>query len=76
MHVRLISRSEGHIEIPIEAKRKIFDSVIVPILSYASESWKMTNRNWNRLQVAEMRPLRAMVGKTRRDRVRNEDIRR
>ncbi len=62
--------------IPIEAKREIFNSVMVPILSYASESWTMTRRDWSRVQAAEMRPLRAMVGKTRRDRVRNEDIRR
>ncbi len=57
-------------------QREIFDSVMIPILSYASESWTMMMRDWSRLQAAEMRPLRAMVGKTRHDRVQNEDIRR
>ncbi len=48
--------------IPIVAKRKIFDSVMVPILSYASERWTMTKRDWSRLQAAEMMSLRTMVG--------------
>ena len=34
----------------------------------------MKSADRNRIQRAEMRPLRAMVGKTMRDRIENEDI--
>ena len=61
--------------IPLEAKRTIFQSILTPILTYASESWTLTNRDWSRVQAAEMRTLRAIVDKTKRDRIRNETIR-
>ena len=52
-----------------------FNTVLTPTLTYGSESWVMKTADRSRIQAAEMRPLRAMVGKTRRDRVKNEDIR-
>lgn len=36
--------------IPTEAKKTIFESTLVPILSYTSESWTLTSKDWSRIQ--------------------------
>ena len=58
-----------------EVKRTIFESILTPILLYGAETWSMTSKEESRIQTAEMNVLRAISGKTRRDRVRNETIR-
>jgi hypothetical protein len=47
----------------------------VPVLSYVSETWTPRKRDWNRIQAAEMKYLRAVKGCTRSDQIRNRDIR-
>ena len=42
---------------------------------YGSETWSPNKRDRSRIQAAEMKPLRTILGKTRRDRIRNEKIR-
>jgi hypothetical protein len=42
---------------------------------YGAECWPTKRRHIQQLSVAEMRMLRWICGNTRRDRVRNEDIR-
>lgn len=59
----------------IRVKKIIFDSILVPTLTYGSETWSITTREEKRIEAAEMRVLRMIVGKTRRDRVRNEWVR-
>jgi hypothetical protein len=44
------------------------------ILLYGSETWTCTEREESKLQAAEMKFLRATVGQTRRDRIRNTYI--
>ena len=61
--------------VPLEVKRIIFNTVLTPTLTYGSESWVMTKIDRSRIQAAKMRPLRAIVGKTRRHKLKNEDIR-
>ena len=46
-----------------------------PILLYGAEAWALNTRAKSKLQGVEMRVLRAIKGVTRRDRVRNLDIR-
>ena len=53
----------------------MYKAYYVPVMKYAAEIWTMTQRDESRVQAAEMKFLRSMVQKTRRDRVRNEDIR-
>jgi hypothetical protein len=43
--------------------------------NYGSETWTPRKRDWNRIQVAEMKYLRTVKGCTRLDQIRNEDIR-
>ncbi|KAJ4428996.1 hypothetical protein ANN_25992 [Periplaneta americana] len=47
----------------------------VPVLTYGSKSWIIKERDKSKLQAAEMRFLRRVKGCTRRDLIRNEDIR-
>jgi hypothetical protein len=42
---------------------------------YGAECWPIKRRHAQQLSVAEMRMLRWICGHTRRDRVRNDDIR-
>lgn len=63
-------------KIPEKAKIMMYKMYYVPIMLYGAETWTMTEREWSRMQAGEMRFLRAIKGKTRRDRIRNEDIRR
>ena len=47
----------------------------VPVVLYASETWTLRKVDKRRMQTAEMRFLRSVRDVTRRDRLRNEDIR-
>ena len=61
--------------IPTKAKTIIFTTVLRPVLLYGSETWTLTTRTSSQIQAAEMRVLRMIRGVTRRDRIRNEEIR-
>ena len=62
--------------IPRKCKTAIYTTILRPILTYGSEAWSLTSRTRSKIQAAEMRALRAIRGVTRRDRMRNDDIRR
>ncbi|XP_073991824.1 uncharacterized protein [Rhodnius prolixus] len=47
----------------------------VPLLTYGSESWVTRAKDKSNLQSAEMRFLRRVKGCTKRERIRNVDIR-
>src|SRR5678816_137616 len=57
-------------QMSVEVKRAIFEGVLTPILLYGAETWSTTTREDSRIQSAEMYVLRAIMGKTRRDRQR------
>ncbi|VDO19033.1 unnamed protein product [Heligmosomoides polygyrus] len=56
-------------------KGKLYRTVVRPVLLYGSECWAMGKAQERELHAAEMRMLRWACGWTRRDRVRNEDVR-
>ena len=62
-------------KIPVKAKIMIYKSYYLPILTYGSECWTWTKKDLSRLQATEMRFLRGVLDKTRRDRIRNDTIR-
>ena len=62
-------------ELPIQCKMTLYKTYFILILTYAAETWTMGDREESQMQAAEMRFLRSTVGKTRRDRIRNTDIR-
>jgi len=61
--------------IPRECKVIVYKSILKPILLYGSENWSLTTKTESKLQAAEMRMLRLIKGVTRRDRIRNVNIR-
>lgn len=65
----------GKKEVTTKTKLSVYNTVFKPILTYGSESWILTNQMKSRIQATEMKYLRRVKGITRRDRVRNEAIR-
>lgn len=65
----------GTKEILTKTKARVYTSIIQPILQYGAESW-VTNKNEIGQETAmQMKCCRRIMGKTRRDRIRNETIR-
>ena len=61
-------------KVPIKLKDKVYKTVIKPTMTYGAECWAIGKQDENRLHVAEMRMLRWIRGKTRKDHVRNQSI--
>ena len=60
----------------MNVKKRLYEGIAVPTALYGAETWNMGMADKKRLDVVEMRCLRSMCGVTRRDRVRNEEVRR
>ena len=60
---------------PLSLKGKFYRTAVRPSLLYGTECWAIKKQHTHKISVAEMRILRWMCGKTRMDKVRNEDIR-
>ncbi|EMS60091.1 Retinoblastoma-related protein 1 [Triticum urartu] len=61
--------------VPQKLKGKFYRMTVRPAMLYGAECWLTKRRHVQQLGVAEMRVLRWMCGHTRKDRVRNDDIR-
>ncbi|CAN6710825.1 unnamed protein product [Malus baccata var. baccata] len=57
---------------PLKLKGKFYRTVIRPAMLYGTECWAVKHQH---VGVVEMRMLRWMCGHTRKDKIRNEDIR-
>ncbi len=60
----------------MNAKRRLYEGVVAPTALYGAETWNVRESERNRLDVFEMRCLRSMVGVTRMNRMKNEEVRR
>ena len=58
----------------IKAKKCLYDGVIVPTALYGAEAWGMISAERRKVNVLEMKCLRSLVGVSRIDRVRNEEV--
>ena len=75
VYYRLNQTVIGKREVKRTTKLLIYNSVYTPTLTYGAESWVINKRIESRITGAEMRFLRKTTGNTRRDRIRNQNIR-
>lgn len=59
----------------ISTKSKLFNTCILPVLTYGSETWALTRNIANKLSTCQHAMERSMVGIKRKDKVRNSNIR-
>ena len=64
-----------HSDIPMETKSKIINPIFIPTLTYQCQTWTMTKPLECKITTCEMRCLRKVVYKTRRDMIPNTKIR-
>jgi len=62
-------------KIPLKLKGKFYKTAIRPAMLYGAECWATKRQHLQKMSVSEMRMLRWMCGHTRKDRIRNVDIR-
>jgi len=73
--MRELRAMAGNAWLSMEAQVTIYNSLFRSVLTYGHESWILTERTRSRVQAAEMRFLRRIVGVSRMDRIRNTRIR-
>jgi hypothetical protein len=61
--------------VTLKLKGKFYRTVIRSVMLYGAECWPTKRRHAQQLSVAAMRMLRWICGYTRRDRIRNDDMR-
>ena len=59
---------------PLSLKEKFYRTTVRPSLLYGTECWTNKKQHTQKISITEMRMLRWMCGKTKMDKVRNEDI--
>ena len=60
----------------IKAMKCLYEGVVVPTTLYGADAWGMRSAERKKVNVLEMKCLRSVVGVSRMDRVRNEEVRR
>ena len=60
----------------IKAKTCLYEAVIIPTVLYGAEAWLMRSAEIRKVNVLEMKCFTSLVGVSRMDRVRNEEVRR
>ena len=60
----------------IKAKKCLYEGVIVPTALHGTAEFSMRSAERRKVNVLDMKCLRSLVGVSRMDRVRNEELRR
>jgi hypothetical protein len=61
--------------VTLTTKRALFNNIFLPTLCYQCQTWTMTSHDRRKITTIEIKCLRRILGVTRRDRIRNEEIR-
>lgn len=62
-------------KINISAKGKLFNTSILPILTYGCQTWALTKSQQTKLQTCQRAMERSMIGKRKVDKIRHTNIR-
>src|SRR5260221_4747570 len=62
-------------KLALTIKMKVFKAMVIPILMYGSECWTMRKQDEKRILVTEMSWLRKILGVSRLQHIRNDEIR-
>lgn len=62
--------------IPINLKRKVYDTCILPVCTYGVETMSLTKKSAKKLETTQRAMERSMLGISLRDKIRNTEIRR
>ena len=65
-----------HKQIPVITKANLIRTIFWPTLCYQCQTWTLTTANKRKIITTEMKCLRRAAGVTRKDKIRNEEIRR
>ena len=65
----------GNKGLSCKAKMRVYNAMVVPMLTYGCKSWVLREKEKSRLQAVEMSVLREVAGVTRMNHIRNEEIR-
>ena len=57
----------GKKEVTKKTKTRLHNSIVEPVLTYGCESWPMQNKHASKVTAVQMKVLRRIIGKTRRD---------
>lgn len=60
---------------PMAAKKKVFDSCVLPCLTYGCQTWALTQKHYTKLRTCQRGMERSMIGVTLKDRTRAQEIR-
>lgn len=61
-------------KISIHVRKRVLNTYVYPILTYASEGWNITKQHQKRLEATEMWFLRRMLRISYKDHMKNEDV--
>ena len=61
-------------QVTVATKVAVFRAAVLPVLLYGSEGWVLSEKERERLEVVQMKCLRTILGVTKFDHRRNEDI--
>ena len=62
-------------EMTWNTKRRVYETIILPVLLYGSECWTLRKADEDKLLMMEMGWLRVILGVSRLQRLRNEEVR-
>ena len=62
-------------KVPLKLKGKFYRTAVRPAMLYGTECWAVKSQHESKVSVAEMKMLRWMSGKTKKNRIRNDTIR-